>query len=97
MRTHRYLSTSLAIVFTLGVGLTLLYLFSPPQSYAGHTASGAWVEDPGVTGCNHCHRVTIAGGNANGSNRMITYSPSGGSYTGSRRNSWGSTVNYMIG
>src|SRR3989338_316382 len=97
MRSHKRLSTYLAILVTLGVGVTLLYI-SPPRSYAAHTSAGAWVEHSQITGCNHCHNVTITAGNANGSNRMITYSPgTGSSYTGSRRNDWTSTVSYMIG
>ena len=97
MRTHKRLSTYLAILVTLGVGLTLLYLFSPPRSYASHTASGAWVEDPAITGCNHCHNTYITAGNSNGTTRTIAYTPSGSSQSGSRRNSWGGAVTYMAG
>ncbi|MDZ4384490.1 MAG: fibronectin type III domain-containing protein, partial [Nitrospirota bacterium] len=58
----------------------------------------AWVEDPGINGCNHCHNTTITAGNANGSNRKIAHSPAQGSdQTGARRNNWSSTVSYMTG
>src|SRR3990172_9811795 len=91
-----YLPISL---FLIPLVIVLIALLSRPHpSFATHTAPGAWVEDPGITGCNHCHNTTITQGNANGSNRKIAHSPAQGSgQTGARRNNWSSTVSYMIG
>ncbi|MDZ4384387.1 MAG: fibronectin type III domain-containing protein, partial [Nitrospirota bacterium] len=96
MRGWRFLLPFSVSLLVMLAALLVMYT-SPQVSHAAHTTSGAWVEDPAINGCNHCHNVTITAGNSNGSNRVIASSPgNGSSYTGARRNNWTSTVSYMI-
>src|SRR3972149_2208636 len=58
-------------------------------SNAAHTTPGAWVEDPAIAGCNHCHNTGVLAGNASGSNRLIASSPSNGDlFWSSRLSTW---------
>ncbi len=81
--------------------LPLLFVISmPSSSFAVHDAPGAFAEDPAVNGCNHCHNMTIIAGNADGSNRLIAYSPlntPNDRDPHAKRNSWGGTVTIMNG
>ena len=82
---------SLAILFLFIVGM-------PASSLASHTAAGAFVEDPALDGCNHCHNLTITAGNANGTSRRAAFSPanSSGMDPHVKRNNWLVTVSIMI-
>ena len=81
----------------IAVATTVFLVSTSNESNASHTAPGAWVEDPAIDGCNHCHNTGILAGNSNGSNRIVAYSPlNGETFWSARMNNWASTVGFMI-
>jgi len=87
------------LFFSVLIGSSFfLILGFPKLSLANHTAAGAFAEDPAIDGCNHCHNLTITGGNAGGSSRRAAFSPAngGGFDPHARRNSWSGTVSFML-
>ncbi len=88
------------------VVLPLLFVVSTANySFANHDVAGAWVEDPALTGCNHCHNLTM---DYNGDgridpfpiDRLTAYSPANS--TNQRephplRDNWSGTVTIMNG